>query len=68
MKAALIGIAVFVMAMFVLSNWSSNKTTEANQEMGVHKLPNGHRIYEVSYSGSTYIVIERHNGIGICKK
>jgi uncharacterized protein (DUF885 family) len=65
---ALIGVALFVGAMYTLSNWSSNITTEAQREMGVSKLPNGNRIYEVTYNGTTYVVVERHNGIGICKK
>ena len=68
MKAALIGLAVFVLAMFALSSWSSNKTTEAQQTMQVVTLPNGVRIYEVSFNGTTYVVVEKHSGLGICKK
>ena len=38
------------------------------EQMNIHHLPNGNRIYEVNYNGTTYVVVERHNGIGICKK
>ena len=37
-------------------------------EMSINKLPNGTRVYEVHHNGSTYVVVEKHNGIGICKK
>jgi hypothetical protein len=68
MKVGLIGVAVFVAAMFALSSWSSNKTAEANQEMGVSILPSGVRIYEVTYDGATYVVVEKGRALGITKK
>ena len=41
---------------------------EVRQEMGVDIMPNGNRIYEIQRDGATYIVVQFHNGIGICPK
>jgi len=65
---AIAGVSLFVLGMFALSSWSSNMTTEAHQTMGVVKLPNGNRMYEVTHNGTTYVVIEKHSGLGITKK
>ena len=35
---------------------------------GIERLPTGQRVFEVQHDGVTYLVIEKHNGIGICKK
>ena len=68
MKVALIGVLLFLAAMYALTSWSSNKTEEANQEMGVSRLPNGVRIYEVTHDGVTYVVVEKPRALGITKK
>jgi len=68
MKIVIIGAAVFLVAMFALSSWSSNKTAEANKEMDVSRLPNGVRIYEVTHEGVTYVVVEKTRALGITKK
>ena len=48
---------------------SENKAYKGvTEQMNIDMLPNGNRIYEVRYNGTTYVVVERHNGIGICKK
>ena len=39
-----------------------------DKEHGITRLPTGQRVYEVQYHGSTYVVVETHRGIGICKK
>tara|TARA_R110000751_G_scaffold277665_1_gene378958 strand:+ start:267 stop:473 length:207 start_codon:yes stop_codon:yes gene_type:complete len=68
MKIAAIGVTVLFVGLFALTNWSDNKTKEAHKEMGVDRLPNGVRIYEVEFDNIEYVVVERGRGIGITRK
>ena len=68
MKIAITLAAAIILGLFALTSWSSNKTIEAQKEMGVNRLPNGVRIYEVTFDGIEYVVVEKHSGLGICKK
>ena len=62
-----IGILIIAPLIYVLVA-SSSHAKEVTQEMDINKLPNGTRIYEVNHNGTTYVVVEKHNGLGICKK
>ena len=68
MKIAITLAAALILGLFALTSWSSNKTVEAHEEMGVSRLPNGVRIYEVTHDGIEYIIVEKHSGLGICRK
>ena len=62
-------IAIVVMGPLTWLMASESKAYKGiTEQMNIHELPNGNRIYEVRYNGTTYVVVERHNGIGICKK
>ena len=62
-------IAIVVLGPLTWLMASERKAYEGvTEQMNIHHLPNGNRIYEVNYNGTTYVVVERHNGIGICKK
>ena len=62
-------LAVIIIAPLTwLLNSSKAHSKQLTEQMNIHGLPNGNRIYEVHYDGITYVVVERHNGIGICKK
>ena len=62
-------LAVIIIAPLIwLLNSSKAHSKQLTEQMNIHELPNGNRIYEVRYNGTTYVVVERHNGIGICKK
>ena len=39
-----------------------------DEKHGIKRLPTGQHVFEVQHDGITYLVIEKHNGIGICKK
>ena len=54
------------LAYVVYSGSQSTKTFD--EEHGITRLPTGQRIYEVKHEGATYLVIEKHNSIGICQK
>jgi hypothetical protein len=68
MKIAITLTAAIILGLFALTSWSNNKTIEAQKEMGVGRLPNGVRIYEVTRDGIEYIIVEKHSGLGICRK
>ena len=68
MKYLIIGAIVFVVGSIGLGSCSGKRLTEIRSEMGVVVLPNGNRMYEVEFDNIEYVIIERHNGIGICKK
>ena len=63
----IVAVIVFGPLTWLMAS-SSARAKQVTQEMGVVKLPNGSRIYEVNHNGTTYVVVEKHNGIGICKK
>ena len=59
-----IAIVIIAPMMYVLIA-STSRSKEVTHEMGIRELPNGSRIYTVAVRGCEYIVIEKHNGIGI---
>ena len=62
-------IAIVVIGPLTWLMASENKAYKGvTEQMNIDMLPNGNRIYEVQHNGSVYVVVERHNGIGICKK
>ena len=60
--------AVIIIPLASLVSCAGKAVAETRQEMGIEVMPNGSRIFEVERDGVTYIVVECHNGIGICKK
>lgn len=61
-------IAAIITTLASLVSCAGNAVAETRQEMGIEVMPNGSRIFEVERDGVTYIVVQCHNGIGICKK
>ena len=62
-------IPIFIfgsLTYFVLS--ASSHAEAVTQEMDIDTMPNGSRIFEIQRDGVTYIVVQCHRGIGICKK
>jgi ABC-type glycerol-3-phosphate transport system permease component len=62
-----IAICILAPLVWVVAS-SSTHAKEVTREMNINKLPNGTRVYEVYHNGTTYVVVENHKGVGICKK
>ena len=63
----IVAIVVFGPLTWLMAS-SSARAKQLTEEMNVNKLPNGTRVYEVYHNGTTYVVVENHKGVGICKK
>ena len=65
MKTYIIGVVGFATVMGLLMVSCNNATKEFRQENGIKTTVTGSRVYTVVWKGCEYVVIEKHNGIGI---
>ena len=62
-------MGAFIVMLIVGLTVSCQHTNKGfDEKHGITRLPTGQRVYEVKYNGATYVVVETHRGIGICKK
>ena len=57
----------FLVAIGVIA-YAGAPSKSFDDKHGIERLPTGQRVFEVQHDGVTYLVIEKHNGIGICPK
>ena len=67
MKTILI-TSVLVVVLLLCANACNSELENATPKVGEKKLNHATSIYEVSFDGVKYIVVETHRGIGICRK
>ena len=58
--------AIILITMMATS--CKNSVREYNEKNNVTRTHSGSRVYEIEHKGATYLVVETHNGIGICPK
>ena len=58
--------AIILITMMATSCKDSVK--EYDKKNNITRTHSGSRVYEIEHKGATYLVIETHNGIGICPK
>ena len=60
-------VAVIILITMAATS-CKNSVEEYNKKNNVTRTHSGSRVYEIEHKGATYLVIETHNGIGICPK
>ena len=63
-----VAIAAIIITLGSIVSCTQQRAKEISQEMGSEVMPNGNRIFEIERDGVTYIVVQCHQGVGICKK
>ena len=58
--------AIILITMMATSCKDSVK--EYDKKNNITRTHSGSRVYEIEHKGATYLVVETHNGIGICPK
>ena len=57
---------IFLVTMMATS--CQNSVKEYRKKNNVTATHSGSRVYEIEHNGATYLIVETHNGIGICPK
>ena len=58
--------AIILITMMATSCKDSVK--EYDKKNNITRTYSGSRVYEIEHKGATYLIVETHNGIGICPK
>jgi predicted transposase YbfD/YdcC len=67
LKIGMVLVAVIILITMAATS-CKNSVEEYNKKNNVTRTHSGSRVYEIEHKGATYLVIETHNGIGICPK
>ena len=65
-----IGMALVAVVILCAYGATSCKKSMKNYDKknNVTRTHSGNSVSEIEYNGATYIIIETHNGVGICPK
>ena len=67
LKLAMVFVAVIILITMAATS-CKDSVKEYDKKNNIMRTHSGSRVYEIEHKGATYLVVETHNGIGICPK